>query len=229
MTELAGKHILVTGATGGLGSRVVRQLLAAGAKVSLAGRDEVTLNALSPESARYTVDLSVPGAGTALLGAAAVTGLDGIVVAHGAVAFGSAGELPNSVARALTAINLDSVVEIIGAAPAYLADSSAAGRDPFILTISGVIADMPTTGMAAYGAGKAGLKAYVSAASRELRRSGIRLLDARPGHTMTELSLHPLAGTAPAMAAGLDPEAVASRLVQAIVNDEKDVPADAFS
>ena len=45
MTELAGRHILVTGATGGLGSRVVRQLLAAGAKVSLAGRDEVTLNA----------------------------------------------------------------------------------------------------------------------------------------------------------------------------------------
>ena len=229
MTELAGKHILVTGASGGLGSLIARALIAGGATVSLAGRDEARLTQVSPESPRYTVDLSAPGAGTALLAAAAATPLDGIVLAHGAVAFGAAGDLPNAVARLLTAINLDSVIEIIGAAPAYLADSAAASRDPFILTISGIIADMPTIGMSAYGAGKAGLKAYVTAASRELRRSGIRLLDARPGHTMTELSLHPLAGTAPAMAAGLDPESVATRIVQAIVNDEKDVPADSFS
>jgi cyclic-di-GMP-binding biofilm dispersal mediator protein len=97
------------------------------------------------------------------------------------------------------------------------------------MTVSGVIADIPTTGMAAYGASKAGLKAYVQAASRELRRAGIRLLDARPGHTNTQLSAHPIAGAAPAMPAGLDPLAVARRLVSAIVNDEKDVPADAFS
>ena len=201
MTELAGKHILVTGASGGLGSRIARQLIAAGATVSLAGRDETKLNALSPDSARYTVDLATAGAGTALLAAAGATPLDGIILAHGAVAFGAAGELPHSVARLLTATNLDSVVEIIGAAPAHLADSAAAGRDPFILTISGIIADMPTMGMSAYGAGKAGLKSFVTAASREFRRAGIRLFDARPGHTMTELSLHPLAGTAPAMAA----------------------------
>ena len=142
MTDLAGKHILVTGASGGLGSRIARALIAAGATVSLAGRDDARLTQVSPESPRYAVDLSAPGAGAALLAAAAAAPLDGIVLAHGAVAFGAAGDLPNAVARSLTAVNLDSVIEIIGAAPVYLADSAAMGRDPFIVTISGIIADL---------------------------------------------------------------------------------------
>ncbi len=230
MTELRGKHILVTGASGGLGSLVVRELLAQGAVVSLAGRSEQALNAAAPDSPRFTVDLSVPGASQALLDAvSAGASLDGVIALHGAVAFGTVAELPAEVSRTLTAVNLDSVIELIGGAVPLLEASAAAGREPFIMTVSGVIADMPTTGMAAYGASKAGLKAFGQAASRELRRAGIRLLDARPGHTNTQLSAHPISGTAPAMPAGLDPLAVAQRLVAAIVNDEKDVPADAFS
>ena len=230
MTELRGKHILVTGASGGLGSLVVRELIAQGAAVSLAGRSEQALNAVAPDSPRFTVDLAVPGASQALLDAVvAGAPLDGVIALHGAVAFGTVAELPAADSRTLTAVNLDSVIELIGAAVPLLEASATAGREPFIMTVSGVIADMPTTGMAAYGASKAGLKAFGQAASRELRRAGIRLLDARPGHTNTQLSAHPIAGTAPAMPAGLDPHAVAKRLVSSIVNDEKDVPADAFS
>jgi len=54
------------------------------------------------------------------------------------------------------------------------------------------------------------------------------MVDARPGHTETELSLHPLAGSAPAFAAGLAPAAVAARLVEAIAADEKDLPSSSF-
>jgi cyclic-di-GMP-binding biofilm dispersal mediator protein len=82
--------------------------------------------------------------------------------------------------------------------------------------------------MAAYSASKAGLAAFAAASSRELRRQGVRILDARPGHTETTLSQHPLAGTAPAFGAGLDPDAVAARIVQGIVGDEKDLPSTAF-
>lgn len=230
MTTLAGKHILVTGATGGLGSLVTRKLLDAGASVSLAGRNDTALTAISAESARYSVDLSVPGASTALIQAVTEDApLDGVIALHGVVAFGSISEVPAEVARTLTATNLDSVVELISAATVPLTASAAAGNDPFIVTVSGIIADVPTLGMASYGASKAGLKSFVQAASRELRRAGIRLFDARPGHTNTQLSAHPLSGTAPTMPAGLDPEHVAQRLIDAIVNDEKDVPAEAFA
>jgi cyclic-di-GMP-binding biofilm dispersal mediator protein len=230
MTSLAGKHILVTGATGGLGEPVSRLLIAAGATVSLAGRDEAKLTEVSANSARYTIDLATPGASRALIEAVtAAMPIDGVIALHGVVAFGAITDVPLDVARQLTAINLHSVVELISAATPALKGSAEAGRDPFILTVSGVIADMPTTGMASYGASKAGLKAFVQAASRELRRAGIRLFDARPGHTNTELSQHPLWGSAPAMPAGLAPNAVAQRLLEAIVNDEKDVPSDSFS
>jgi cyclic-di-GMP-binding biofilm dispersal mediator protein len=62
-----------------------------------------------------------------------------------------------------------------------------------------------------------------------MRRAGIRLLDARPGHTETQLSFHPLAGDRPAFPPGMAPEHVANRIVEAIMNDEKDLPSGAFS
>jgi cyclic-di-GMP-binding biofilm dispersal mediator protein len=64
---------------------------------------------------------------------------------------------------------------------------------------------------------------------RELRRDGIRLVDARPPHTETGLATRPLAGTAPKMPEGLAPEAVAARLLAAIVEGERDLPSTSFS
>ena len=66
-------------------------------------------------------------------------------------------------------------------------------------------------------------------AAREVRRSGIRVIDARPGHTETELSRHPIAGETPKFPTGLEPAAVAQRIVEAIAGDEKDLPSTAFS
>jgi cyclic-di-GMP-binding biofilm dispersal mediator protein len=82
--------------------------------------------------------------------------------------------------------------------------------------------------MAAYSAAKTALHAFGVAAGRELRRSGVRLIDARPGHTETDLSKHPLAGVAPAFPQGLPPVAVVRRIVDAIASDEKDLPSTAF-
>lgn len=84
-------------------------------------------------------------------------------------------------------------------------------------------------GMAAYSAAKAALMAYDAAAARELRREGIRLVDARPPHTETGLATRPLSGQAPRLPEGLAPDVVASRIVDAIVAGEKDLPSTAFA
>jgi cyclic-di-GMP-binding biofilm dispersal mediator protein len=55
------------------------------------------------------------------------------------------------------------------------------------------------------------------------------MVDARPGHTETELSKHPLSGSTPVFPAGLSPLAVATRIVEAIENDEKDLPSTSFA
>ena len=230
MTELAGKRILVTGGTGALGSRIARQLSEAGAQVVLTGRNGAKLQELGISSELFTLDLALPGAAESLVNTVTSAGqLDGIVIAHGLVAFGPGSELEVGTLSTLVAVNETSAIELIRAAIPALVSAKAAGSDPFIVTISGVIADMPTAGMAAYGASKAGLKAFVSAAQRELRREGIRIVDTRPPHTETGLASRAIAGIAPTMPEGLSPDAVATRIVTAITADEKDVPADAFS
>ncbi|PPF77672.1 short-chain dehydrogenase [Subtercola sp. Z020] len=228
MTNLNGAVVLVLGASGGLGERICRLLQNRGATVVRAARNPETLS--GPDA--YLADLAAPGAADALLAAAAQAHpahLDGVVVAAGAVAFGPIDGLGDDTLDALFAVNTTAPIRLIRGAVPRLTDSAAAGRAPFIVTISGIVAESPTAGMAAYSASKAGLAAFMRAASRELRRSGIRVLDARPGHTETALSQHPLAGVAPAFPAGLDPDAVAERIVAAIVDDEKDLPSSAFT
>jgi cyclic-di-GMP-binding biofilm dispersal mediator protein len=106
--------------------------------------------------------------------------------------------------------------------------SAAAGNDPFIVNISGVVAESPMAGLAAYSSSKAALYAFGQAISRELRRDGIRVIDARPGHTETGLAGRAIAGVAPTFPQGMSIDQVADRIVKAIAEDEKDLPSSAF-
>jgi cyclic-di-GMP-binding biofilm dispersal mediator protein len=83
-------------------------------------------------------------------------------------------------------------------------------------------------GLAAYSASKAALYAFGQAISRELRKDGIRVIDARPGHTETGLATRAIAGVAPAFPQGMSAEQVADRIIRAIIENEKDLPADSF-
>jgi len=217
MSNLDGAVVLVVGATGGLGSRIATQLESLGASVVRVSRAESDLQ-------------DVGGPATAVAAALASHGrLDGVVIAAGVVAFGPIESVSDVAITELFATNTLGPIRLIREATPHLAASAAAGRDPFIVTLSGIVADAPTAGLASYSAAKAGLAAFTKAATRELRKSGIRILDARPGHTETELSRHPIEGTAPTFPAGLDPDAVAARIVRAIVDDEKDLPSTEFS
>jgi cyclic-di-GMP-binding biofilm dispersal mediator protein len=84
-------------------------------------------------------------------------------------------------------------------------------------------------GMAAYSASKAAAWGAMVAATRELRRQHIDVIDIRPPHTETGLANRPIAGSAPKLPTGLDPEVVAARIVAAIRDGEKDLPVEAFS
>jgi short-subunit dehydrogenase len=226
MTVLTGKIVLVVGATGALGSRIAARLAAAGATLVLSSTDEAKLEALDVPGTRVVGDIRMDAA--FLLSAATEEHLrlDGVVVAAGVVAFGTAAELEPDTLTELFAVNAVGPIALIAAALPLLAET---GDEPFVVTLSGVVAEAPTAGLAAYSASKAALAAFATAAGREARRSGVRLLDARPGHTETGLVDRAIAGTAPAFPNGLDPDAVADRIVAAIVDDERDLPSTAFT
>ena len=209
-----------------LGAEIARLLETKGATVVRAGRNPDHLGGSDSIFGDLTEDASAAAIVTASL--AAHDRLDGVVIAAGVVAFGPASEVSDETLRQLFETNALAPMRLIREAAPHLAASAAAGRKPFIVTLSGIVAESPTAGLAAYSASKAALAAFVQASSREFRRSGIRMLDSRQGHTETGLATRAIAGTAPAFPPGLDPAAVAERIVRGIVDDEKDLPSGAF-
>lgn len=218
MTTLEGAVVLVAGATGGLGSRIATLLEDAGATVVRVSRS-TGADLRSPVAIEAALDAAVKHQGR----------LDGVVIATGVVAFGAAADLEPRTVDELFMVNTLGAIALISASQPYLAASALLGRDPFIVTLTGVVAEAPVAGLAAYSASKAALASFVVAAAREYRRTGIRIMDARPGHTGTQLSAHPIAGSAPAFGPALDPDAVAERIVRGIADGERDLPSTAFT
>ena len=224
--DLAGTHFLVTGASGALGSRITRRLLDAGATVTASGRSEQSLAGVDLGTAHLVAsDLTLPAAPAELIAAAkSHTGtLDGVVIASGVVAFGPAAEVDDDTVDDLLLVDLLAPLRLVRSA---LTEVESGG---VVVSISGVIAEKPVGGMAAYCAAKAGISAFVEAARPEARRRKLRVVDVRPPHTETGLAGRAIAGTAPTMPDGLDPDAVADRIVKAIVDDEKDLASTDFS
>lgn len=216
MPSLLNKTILVIGYTGGLGSHITQQLQAAGAKVLGASRAQFDLNS---EASIEQFCSAVNSADAAI---------DGLVLAAGLVAFGSTAETPLEVTSRLMQVNFLGQVSLVQKLTGKLSESAASGNEPFIVSISGVIAENPMAGLAAYSASKTALHGYSQAAAREFRKLGISWIDCRPGHTETGLANRAIFGNAPAFGVGLTPESVAMRIVEAIVNDEKDLPSTSF-
>ena len=226
--ELSGAHVLVVGATGGLGSALARALGAQGARLSLAGHNAAALSALTDELGpavltSLAADLVDPAApGRIVETALAAAPLDVVVFAAGVVAFGAVADLDDDTLDELLLVNLIAPVRVLRAAASHL------GRGAAVVNLSAVVAEKPLAGMAAYSASKAALTAFDRAAARELRRAGVRVLDVRPPHTETGLATRPVAGTAPRLGEGKQPQDVAARIVAALRDDEPDLAADAF-
>lgn len=229
MSALASAHVLVVGATGGLGAPISRRLAERGARLSLSARSADRLDALARELGgavvgTHAADLTFPRAPGDVVRAAAGQGrLDGVVYAAGVVAFGPVTEMDDDTLDALLLTNLVAPVRLVRAAVPVLAPGA------FLAHLSAVVAERPAAGMAAYSATKAGLTGFDAALAHELRRQRIRVLDVRPPHTETGLAGRPIAGQAPPLGRGLDPDAVAARVVQAIEADERDLPAASFA
>ncbi len=220
--DLQGTHAVVVGATGGLGAPLARRLAAAGARLTLVGRDQARLAALAEELDAESVvaDLTDPTAPSRV--AAAAGELDLLVLAAGVVAFGPLTELDDDDLDELFLVNVLGPFRVLRALLPRLGPGSA------VVSLSAVVADQPTAGMAAYSASKAAVTALDRALALELRRSGVRVLDVRPPHTETGLADRPIAGQAPRLPRGKQPDDVAARIVRALLDDEKDLPASAF-
>lgn len=228
--SLRDASFVVAGATGGLGRALARELSGRGARLTLTARDPVRLRELADTLATPTcwlsADLRDVDAGPAIVAAAIdrFGSVDGIVNAAGIVGFGSLADTDPVAIEELFLVNVLGALWLARAAiPALTASRGV------LVNLSAVVAERPLAGMAAYSATKAALTAADHALARELRAAGITVLDVRPPHTETGLATRPIVGTAPALPAGLDPAAVAARIVDALAAGDRDLPSTAFA
>jgi cyclic-di-GMP-binding biofilm dispersal mediator protein len=232
MDNLRGKTVLVLGGSGALGSLLVSKLSAQSAQVmATTTSNDRGAHIPTVASPRLLLDLENPASIEVLVNYLIQSGaqIDGIVNATGVVAFGPAAEMSASTLAKLCAVNFTGPVALISGLLPALKASAAAGNEPFVVNISGVVAESPMAGLAAYSATKAGLWAFSQALTREVRKDGIRVIDARPGHTETGLATRAIAGTAPAFPTGMTPDSVADRIIRAILAGETDLPSTAFA
>ena len=222
---LDGASVLLAGATGGLGRAIGAELARRGAALTLVSRHLERLHALDLPGARAALDLRSPEACAAAVALVLdqCGHLDIVVNAVGVVAFGPVEDLSIDVMEELFLTNTFVPIMLARASLPVVRPNGA------LVNISGVIAETNVVGMAAYGASKAAVRSFDQALAREARRRNVRVLDARPPHTETGLTGHPLAGVAPRMPVGLAPAHVANVICDALEFGATDLPSSAFA
>ena len=219
--SLSGTRVLVLGGYGELGTRITAELRSRGANVLASGRD-AGRSGDPAESNMLEFDLLVDDPAQLIERTVeTLGGLDGVVNAAGVVAFGPFETLSDEALDELVKTNLTAPLRVLREAIPHL-------EGGFWVSITGVVAEQPVGGMAAYSAVKAGFSAATRALARELRRKKIHLLDARPPHTETGLATRPIEGSPPALPTGLDPDLVARRIVEALAAGERELTSTQF-
>jgi short-subunit dehydrogenase len=218
--DIQGMHIVIVGASGVLGSKLATQLSLGGAQVSAIVRDGSLLDTTAVS--RYAI-ADITDSAELRAAFAELAPFDGVINAAGVVAFGNVMDVDDHTLTQLFSINAIAPIVMLRESAPHISQGG------FFLNISAVVAQAPMTGMAAYSASKAAVWGAMVAATRELRRQQIDVIDARPPHTETGLATRPLAGVAPKLPTGLDPETVAARIIVAIKDGERDLPVESFS
>lgn len=189
-TSTPRKLALVTGASGGIGAELARELARHGHDLVLAARSVAPMQALAAElreaGAAATVipaDLSKPGAAASLAHDVASRGLAIEVLVNNA-GLGAAGRFDRIDPGRIGEILQVNVVALTELTRLLLPDMIARGRGRIMLVAS-VAGFQPGPRMAAYFASKAYVLSLGEALAYELRGTGVSVTTLCPGATAT--------------------------------------------
>ena len=186
--SLAGKTILVTGASSGIGRAIAIACAQAGATVILNGRNQehlqATLDALAGDGHQVVAaDLTIAEQRSALAGQVPV--LDGVVHCAG---IGS-----RVLCKMLEEQDVNRVMQANFEAPvllqAELLREKKIAKEASLVFIASAAATMPSVGNAIYSASKAAIIAYAKCLAQELANRKIRVNCISPAMVWTDLAL----------------------------------------
>jgi len=191
-TSIAGRAVVVTGASRGIGKGIARVFAGAGARVLIVGRDAAAakatvaeLSATGAEASYVLADVSRREDCQQIAAAAAERfgGIDVLCANAGIFPAAPLAEMTDEEIDGVLGTNLRGTILSVQACMPALA---ASGRGRVILTssITGPITGFP--GWAHYGASKAGQLGFLRTAAIELAANGITINAVLPGNIVTE-------------------------------------------
>ena len=198
LCNMAGRNVLITGASSGIGAQFGRTMARAGASVVLAARRKENLDRLRDEivsdgGVALAVSMDVSDERSIIDAFDAAEGelgpLDGVIANAGRNADGNSLELEIGEFDALMAVNLRGVFltarEGARRMIKHLEPKDRRGR---VLIVSSITARSVTPGIAAYSASKAAVSHMGRVMALEWAKAGINVNMILPGYIETELT-----------------------------------------
>jgi short-subunit dehydrogenase len=217
--NLAGRSVLLTGATGGLGHAIARRLRAQGAELVLTGRRTEVLEPLAVETGARSVAVDLADAAAVERLAREHAGVDVLVSNAG---------LPGS--GLLTSFSLEEIDRALAVnlrAPMVLARvlsegmvARGSGHLVFMSSLSGKVGTPRTP---VYSATKFGLRGFAQSLREDLRPSGVGVSAIFPGFVRDAGMFHDTGTRLPPGVGTVSPEDVADAVGRAIERNRGEV------
>jgi short-subunit dehydrogenase len=221
MSRVAGRGVLLTGATGGIGQGLAIRLAAAGAVVHAVGRDAAALQALAMRSAPGAIrpvvaDLTHASGLDAVRRAALAAGappVSMLVLGAAVTRFGFVEHSDAASVRAQLDTNLVAPMLLVQSLLPLLMRQEAPG----IVAIGSTFGSLGHPGFAAYSASKFGLRGFIESLGREHADTALTVQYLAPRATRTALNSPAVDGMNAELGVAVDDaDAVAAQLMAAI-------------
>lgn len=220
--ELAGKRVLLTGATGGLGEAAARELAGQGAVLLLSARNSEQLAALAAElpgagHEALPADLAELGAAESLVARA---GRIDVLIANAGLPGGAPlAELDEDAVARVVRVNLEAPIQLARCAMPQMR-ARRDGQMVFVASLAGKFA-LPESTL--YSGTKFGLRGFAWSLRPELARDGIGVSLVTPGF-ISDAGMFAKRGRKPPPGAGTrTPQDFADAVVGAIVHNRAEV------
>jgi short-subunit dehydrogenase len=217
--NLAGRTVLLTGATGGLGHAIAHRLRAAGAELVLTGRRAEVLEPLAAETAARSLVVDLTDAEAVQRLASECADVDVLVSNAGLPATGQV--------MSFSVEELDRALAVNLRAPMVLARELAvqmvarrSGHLVFMSSLAGKVG-APRSGV--YSATKFGLRGFAQSLRQDLQPSGVGVSAIFPGFVRDAGMFHDTGTKLPRGLGTVAPDAVAEAVVHAIERNRGEI------
>ena len=217
--NLAGRSVLLTGATGGLGHAIARRLRAAGAELVLTGRRADLLAPLAAETHARSLAVDLADADAVERLAEDCAGVDVLVSNAG---------LPGSgLLSSFSVEEIDRALAVNLRAPMVLArrlvEAMVERRSGHLVFMSSLAGKVGTPRSPVYSATKFGLRGFAQSMREDLRPAGVGVSAIFPGFVRDAGMFHDTGAKLPPGVGTVSPEAVADAVVRAIERNRGEV------